>query len=208
MTLPSSLPRKLGWSPGDLRCANAVDPPLWGRAREGGRALPFRLSARNAKSGRSVRPPTPARPHKGGGGAGGPADSSKLQQDSPAPPPRPSPPLRSRLRLARRRGGDFRWGTRRSPPPSVGDDERGERRNVGGNVGQLVRQAETLQMDADRVGEAEQDAGRGGIEGVVAPEHHRDDRDPAAPGAHVLGKDADGAERELRAGEAGKRAGE
>src|SRR5271157_3640076 len=24
MTLPSSLPRKLGWSPGDLRCVNAV----------------------------------------------------------------------------------------------------------------------------------------------------------------------------------------
>src|SRR5271157_6061333 len=24
MTLPSSLPRELGWSPGDLRCVNAV----------------------------------------------------------------------------------------------------------------------------------------------------------------------------------------
>src|SRR5271167_1866675 len=41
MTLPSSLPRKLGWSPGDLRCANAVGRkgrgemavfPIWNRS--------------------------------------------------------------------------------------------------------------------------------------------------------------------------------
>ena len=44
------------------------------------------------------------------------------------------------------------------------------------------------------------------IEGIVAPEHDRHHRDPAAPGAHVLGEDADGAERELRAGKAGQRA--
>src|SRR5271157_6296528 len=42
MTLPSSLPRKLGWSPGDLRCVNAV-------ARRG------RGTARSAAEGRAPR---------------------------------------------------------------------------------------------------------------------------------------------------------
>ena len=60
----------------------------------------------------------------------------------------------------------------------------------------------------ERIGEAEEDAGGGGIEGVVAAEHHRDDGDPAAARAHVLGEDADRAERELRAGEAAERAGD
>ncbi len=36
LILPSSLPSKLGWSPGDLSCMNAV--ALWGRAGVGGRA--------------------------------------------------------------------------------------------------------------------------------------------------------------------------
>ena len=62
-------------------------------------------------------------------------------------------------------------------------------------------------MDADCVGEAEQDASRRGAERIVASEHHRDHRDRAAPGVHVFGEDADGAERELRAGEAGQRPG-
>src|SRR5208283_3654811 len=35
MTLPSSLPRKLGWSPGDLRCVNAVAGALRGAAASG-----------------------------------------------------------------------------------------------------------------------------------------------------------------------------
>ena len=55
--------------------------------------------------------------------------------------------------------------------------------DIGRDVGELVGQALPLQPQADRVGEAEQRAGGRGIERMAAPEHDRDDRDPAAPGA-------------------------
>ena len=90
----------------------------------------------------------------------------------------------------------------------MADDERGEGDDIGGDVGQLVGQAAALQLDAESVGEAEEHAGGRGIERIVAREHDRDDRDPAAPGAHVLGEEGDRAERELRPGEAAERAGD
>jgi len=60
-------------------------------------------------------------------------------------------------------------------------------------------------MNAQRVGEAEENAGAGGVKRIVAREHHCDDSDPTAPSAHVLGENADRAERELRAGKSGQR---
>ena len=87
----------------------------------------------------------------------------------------------------------------------MADDKRRERREIGRNVGQLVRQTLALQIDAQRICEAEKNASRGDVKGVVAPKHHRDDRDPSPPGAHILGKYADSAERQLRAREPGQR---
>src|SRR5208282_434121 len=46
MTLPSSLPPKLGWSPGDLRCVNAVAP-------QGGRESPL-LRTRHLEAGEGL----------------------------------------------------------------------------------------------------------------------------------------------------------
>jgi hypothetical protein len=71
----------------------------------------------------------------------------------------------------------------------------------------LIGQSLALQPDAHRIGKAKEHASPRGIERIGAPQHHRDDRDPSAPRAHVLGKDADRAERELRAGKAAERAG-
>ena len=88
----------------------------------------------------------------------------------------------------------------------MADDKRGKRDDIGRDVGQLVGQAGALQADAEGIGEAEEDAGSRGVERIVAPEHDRDHGDPAAPGAHILGEEADRAERELRPGEAAKRA--
>ena len=87
------------------------------------------------------------------------------------------------------------------------DDERKQSRDIGRNIRELIGEAATLQVHPDRVGEAEQRTGRCGVKRIVAAKHDRNDRDPSAACAHVLGKDADRAERQLRPSETGKRAG-
>lgn len=82
----------------------------------------------------------------------------------------------------------------------MADDQRGERDDVGRHVGELVGQALTLQADTESIGEAEQHAGAGRVKRIVARQHHRDHGDPAAPGAHVLGKQVNVAERKLCTG--------
>ena len=62
-----------------------------------------------------------------------------------------------------------------------------------------------MQAHSDRVGKAEEHAGRRGVKRIVAAEHDRDDGDPAAPRAHVFGEDADRAKRELRPGKTRER---
>ncbi len=96
-----------------------------------------------------------------------------------------------RRRLAGCRLGDFRRRPRGAGSPAVADDKCGERCETGRDAVNWLSLA--LQINAESVGEAEKDARCGGVEGIVAPEHHRDDRDPSPPGAHVFGKNADGA---------------
>ena len=88
------------------------------------------------------------------------------------------------------------------------DDERKQSCDIGSNVCELIGEAVALQVHPDRVGEAEQHTGRRGVKRIVATKHDRDDGDPSATRAHVFGKDADRAKRQLRTRETCKRPGE
>ena len=96
--------------------------------------------------------------------------------------------VKSTTRLLRRAFGAALFAltsaeSRAAGSPAVADDKRRERREIGRDVGQLIRQTLALQIDAEGVGEAEKDAGTGGVERVVASKHHRDDRESTAPRA-------------------------
>ena len=88
------------------------------------------------------------------------------------------------------------------------DDERKQRRDIGSDIRELIGEAVTLQVHPDRVGEAEEDTGRRGVERIVATKHDGDDGDPTPAGAHVLGKDADRAKRQLRPRKTRERSGD
>ena len=88
------------------------------------------------------------------------------------------------------------------------DDERKQSCDIGSNIRELIGEAVALQVHPDRVGEAEQDAGRCRVKRIVATKHDRDDGDPSAARAHVFGKDADCAKRQLRTRKTCKRPGE
>ena len=88
------------------------------------------------------------------------------------------------------------------------DDERKQSCDIGSNISELIGEAMALQVHPDRVGEAEQHTGGRGVKRIVATEHDRDDGDPTAARAHVLGKHADRAKRQLRTRKTCKRAGE
>ena len=87
------------------------------------------------------------------------------------------------------------------------DNERKQSCDIGRNIRELIGEAATLQVHPDRVSEAEQRTGGCGVKRIVATKHDRDDRDPSAACAHVLGKDADRAKRQLRPSETRKRPG-
>ena len=78
------------------------------------------------------------------------------------------------------------------------DDERKQGCDIRSNIRKLIGEAATLQVHPYRVGEAEEHTGRRGVKRIVAAKHDRDDGDPTPARAHVLGEDADRAERKLR----------
>ena len=88
------------------------------------------------------------------------------------------------------------------------DDERKQSCDIGSNIRELIGEAVALQVHPDRVGEAEQHTGRCGVKRIVTTKHDLDDGDPSATRAHVFGKDADRAKRQLRTRKTCKRPGE
>jgi len=87
------------------------------------------------------------------------------------------------------------------------DDERKQSCDIGSNIRELIGEAVALQVHPDRVGEAEQHTGRCGVKRIVATKHDSDDSNPSAARAHIFGKDANRAKRQLRTRKTCKRTG-